>query len=132
VDSWSFNRPIEQYTYQDVYNEDTGAVKYTTKTPRFEKDNYNLNYGISAQFSIPLGKAPDLCLRATEVNIKNQKILYEKTKLELALFRLKVCGEQAKLGVTFTGKYAEICEGIKVTVPPNQVVPHKHEIKTKK
>ena len=129
VDSWSFNRPIEQYTYQDVYNEDTGAVKYTTKTPRFEKDNYNLNYGISAQFSIPLGKAPALCHQATEVNIKNQKLLYEKGKLELALFRLKVCGEQAKLGVQFTGKYASICEGIAVTVPPGQVIPHSHSLK---
>jgi len=129
VDSWSFNRPIEHFTYQEVYDEDTGAVKYTTKTPRFEKDNYNLNYGISAQFSIPLGKAPALCHQATEVNIKNQKLLYEKGKLELALFRLKVCGEQAKLGVQFTGKYASICEGIAVTVPPGQVIPHSHSLK---
>jgi len=132
TDAWSFNRPIETVTRQNIYDEDTGAIKYVQETPRFEKDNYNLNYGISAQISIPLGKAPDLCLAATEVNIKNQKILYEKTKLELALFRLKVCGEQAKLGVQFVGKYAEICEGIKVTVPPNQVIPHTHEIKTKK
>ena len=132
TDAWSFNRPIEYVTRQNIYDEDTGEVKYVQETPRFEKDNYNLNYGISAQISIPLGKAPELCLKATEVNIKNQKILYEKTKLELALFRLKVCGEQAKLGVQFVGKYAEICEGIKVTVPPNQVIPHTHEIKTKK
>jgi len=116
TDAWSFNRPIETVSRQNIYDEDTGAIKYVQETPRFEKDNYNLNYGISAQISIPLGKAPDLCLAATEVNIKNQKILYEKTKLELALFRLKVCGEQAKLGVQFVGKYAEICEGIKVTV----------------
>ena len=131
TDAWSFNRPIETVTRQNIYDEDTGAIKYVQETPRFEKDNYNLNYGISAQISIPLGKAPDLCLKATEVNIKNQKILYEKTKLELALFRLKVCGEQAKLGVQFVGKYAEICEGIKVTVPPNQVIPHTHEINIK-
>jgi len=130
TDAWSFNRPIETVTRQNIYDEDTGAIKYVQETPRFEKDNYNLNYGISAQISIPLGKAPDLCLKATEVNIKNQKILYEKTKLEVALFRLRVCGEQAKLGVTFVGKYAEICEGIKVTVPPNQVIPHTHEIKS--
>ncbi len=65
----------------------------------FEKDNYNLNYGISAQISIPLGKAPDLCLKATEVNIKNQELLYQKQLLEVALFRLQVCGEQAKKGV---------------------------------
>ena len=130
TDAWSFNRPKEYITRQNIYDEDTGAIKYVQETPRFEKDNYNLNYGISAQISIPLGKAPDLCLKATEVNIKNQKILYEKTKLEVALFRLRVCGEQAKLGVTFTGKYASICEGISVSIPPNQVIPHMHEIKT--
>jgi len=132
TDAWSFNRPIETVTRQNIYDEDTGAIKYVQETPRFEKDNYNLNYGISAQISIPLGRAPDLCLKATEVNIKNQKILYEKTKLELALFRLKVCGEQAKLGVQFVGKYAEICEGIKVTVPPNQVIPHTHSLTSEK
>jgi len=129
TDAWSFNRPIEYVTRQNIYDEDTGEVKYVQETPRFEKDNYNLNYGISAQISIPLGKAPDLCLKATEVNIKNQE-LYQKQKLEIALFRLRVCGEQANLGVTFTGKYAEICEGIKVTVPPNQVIPHTHQLKS--
>ena len=131
TDAWSFNRPIEYVTRQNIYDEDTGEIKYVQETPRFEKDNYNLNYGISAQISIPLGKAPDLCLRATEVNIKNQELLYQKQKLEIALFRLRVCGEQANLGVTFTGKYAEICEGIKVTVPPNQVIPHTHKINKK-
>ena len=109
TDSWSFNRPIEYVTRQNIYDEDTGEIKYVQETPRFEKDNYNLNYGISAQFSIPLGKAPALCHKATEINIKNQELLYKKTELEVALFRLKVCGEQAKLGVQFTGKFATIC-----------------------
>ena len=131
TDAWSFNRPIETVTRQNIYDEDTGAIKYVQETPRFEKDNYNLNYGISAQISIPLGKAPDLCLKATEVNIKNQELLYQKQLLEVALFRLQVCGEQARKGVTFVGKYAEICEGIKVTVPPNQVIPHTHKINKK-
>ena len=56
TDAWSFNRPIEQVTRQNIYDEDTGKIKYVQETPRFEKDNYNLNYGISAQFNIPLGK----------------------------------------------------------------------------
>jgi hypothetical protein len=129
TDSWSFNRPIETETVQPIYNEDTGEIKYYQRTPRFEKDNYNLNYGISAQFSIPLGKAPALCHKATKINIKNQELLYKKTELEVALFRLKVCGEQAKLGVQFTGKFATICEGIAVTVPPGQVIPHSHSLK---
>ena len=130
TDSHTFNLPRQDVTRQNIYDEDTGAIKYVQETPRFEKENFNLNYGISAQLSIPLGKAPYLCHKATEINIKNQELLYKKTSLELALFRLKVCSEQAKLGVTFTGKYAEICEGIKVSVPPNQVIPHTHEIKT--
>ena len=132
TDAWSFNTPRETVTRQNIYDEDTGAIKYVQETPRFEKENFNLNYGISAQISIPLGKAPALCHQATEVNIKNQKLLYEKGKLELALFRLKVCGEQGKLGVTFTGKYASICEGIKVTVPPGQVIPHSHSLTSEK
>ena len=130
TDSHTFNLPRQDVTRQNIYDEDTGAIKYVQETPRFEKENFNLNYGISAQLSIPLGKSPALCHQATEINIKNQELLYKKTSLELALFRLKVCSEQAKLGVTFVGKYAEICEGIKVTVPPNQVIPHTHEIKT--
>jgi len=131
TDAWSFNTPRETVTRQNIYDEDTGEIKYVQETPRFEKENFNLNYGISAQISIPLGKAPDLCLKATQVNIKNQELLYQKQMLELAMFRLKVCGEQANLGVTFVGEYAKICEGIKVTVPPGQVIPHTHEIKTK-
>ena len=132
TDAHTYNLPRQNVTRQNIYDEDTGAIKYIQETPRFEKDNFNVNYGISAQISIPIGRAPNLCLRATEVNIKNQELLYQKQKLEIALFRLRVCGEQANLGVTFTGKYASICEGIKVTVPPNQVIPHTHEIKTKK
>ena len=56
TDAWSFNRPIETITRQNIYDEDTGEIKYIQETPRFEKDNYNLNYGISAQFNIPLVK----------------------------------------------------------------------------
>ena len=131
TDSWSFNRPIEEYTFQDIYDEDTGEVKYTTKTPRFEKDNFNLNYGISMQFNIPLGNGGELCKKAAKVNIKAQELLIEKTRMEMALHRLTICGEQAKLGVVLTGKYAVTCEGIEVIVQPNQVLPHTHEIPIK-
>ena len=41
TDAWSFNRPIEYVTRQNIYDEDTGEVKYVQETPRFEKDNYN-------------------------------------------------------------------------------------------
>jgi len=129
TDAWSFNRPTEQFTYQDIYDEDTGAVKYTTKTPRFEKDNYNLNYGISMQFNIPLGKGGELCQKAARVNIEAQELLIAKTKMEMELYRLKICGEQARLGVVFVDKYQVNCDGIKLISMPNQVLPHTHKIK---
>ena len=131
TDAWSFNRPTEQFTYQDIYDEDTGAVKYTTKTPRFEKDNYNLNYGISMQFNIPLGNGGELCKKAARVNIEAQELLISKTKMEMELYRLKICGEQARLGVVFIGEYQVICDGIKLIAQPNQVLPHTHKIKKK-
>jgi len=129
TDAWSFNRPTEQFTYQDIYDEDTGAVKYTTKTPRFEKDNYNLNYGISMQFNIPLGKGGELCQKAARVNIEAQELLISKTKMEMELYRLKICGEQARLGVVFVDKYQVNCDGIKLITMPNQVLPHTHKLK---
>ena len=115
TDAWSFNRPIEQVTRQNIY----------------DKDNYNLNYGFSLQLNIPLGKSPALCHEASRVNIDAQKLLIAKTQMEMELYRLKICGEQARLGVQFVGKYAISCEGIQVSIPPNQVLPHVHKIEVK-
>ena len=131
TDSHTFSLPRETVTRQNIYDENTGAIKYVQETPRFEKENFNLNYGISAQLNIPLGKSPALCHRATEINIKNQELLYKKTLLEISLHRLKICAEQARLGVTFKPNTpsAVTCEDIVVSVPPNQVIPHTHELK---
>ena len=131
TDAWSFNRPIETITRQNIYDEDTGEIKYIQETPRFEKDNYNLNYGISAQFNIPLGKGGELCQKAARVNIEAQELLISKTKMEMELYRFKICGEQARLGVVFTGKYQINCDGIKLIAQPNQVLPHTHKIEKK-
>ena len=130
TDAWSFNRPIETVTRQPIYDEDTGEIKYIQETPRFEKDNYNLNYGISAQFNIPLGNGGELCKKAAAVNIEAQELLIKKTKLEMALYRLEVCGKQAQLGVVLTGEHAVTCKDVKLIPLPNQVLPHTHKIKT--
>ena len=129
TDAWSFNRPIQTVTRQNIYDEDTGEILYVQETPRFEKDNYNLNYGISMQFNIPLGKGVELCHKAAEVNIEAQELLIAKTKMEMELYRLKICGEQARLGVVFIDKYQVNCDGIKLIAQPNQVLPHTHKIK---
>ena len=129
TDAWSFNRPIQTVTRQNIYDEDTGEILYVQETPRFEKDNYNLNYGISMQFNIPLGKGGELCHKAAKVNIEAQELLIAKTKMEMELYRLKICGEQARLGVVFIDKYQVNCDGIKLIAQPNQVLPHTHKIK---
>ena len=130
TDSWSFALPRKSVTRTPIYDEDTGAIKYYSEIPRFEKDNFNLNYGISAQFNIPLGKSPALCHEATEVNIEAQRLLIKKTKMEISLYRLEMCAKQAKLGVTFKPNTpsAITCEDIVVNIPPNQVIPHTHKL----
>ena len=132
TDAWSFNRPIETVTRQAIYDEDTGEIKYYQETPRFEKDNYNLNYGISMQFNILLGNGGELCKKAAAVNIEAQELLIKKTKMEISLYRLEMCAKQAKLGVTFKPNTpsAVTCEDIVVNIPPNQVIPHTHKIKS--
>ncbi len=122
---------ITPVTRQNIYDEDTGEIKYIQETPRFEKDNYNLNYGISAQFNIPLGNGGELCKKAARVNIEAQELLIKKTKLEMALYRLEVCGKQAQLGVVLTGEHAVTCKDVKLIPLPNQVLPHTHKIQTK-
>ncbi len=129
TDAWSFNRPIETVTKQPIYDEDTGAIKYIQETPRFEKDNYNLNYGISMQFNIPLGKGGELCQKAARVNIEAQELLIKKTKLEMALYRLEVCSKMAQSGAVLVGKHAVTCEDVRIIAKPNQVLPHTHKIK---
>ena len=131
TDAWSFNRPKEYVTRQNIYDENTGEIKYVQETPRFEKDNYNLNYGISMQFNIPLGKGGALCHQAAKVNIEAQKLLIKKTKMEISLYRLEMCAKMAKDGVTFKPNTpsAITCEDIVVKIPPNQVIPHTHKLK---
>ena len=132
TDSWSFALPRETVTRTPIYDEDAGEIKYYSEIPRFEKDTFNLNYGISAQVNIPLGKSPALCHEATAVNIEAQKLLIKKTKMEISLYRLEMCSKMAKLGATYkTGTpSAATCEDIVFNIPPNQVVPHKHEFKS--
>ena len=81
------------------------------------------------QFNIPLGKGGELCQKAARVNIEAQELLISKTKMEMELYRLKICVEQARLGVVFVVNYQVNCDGIKLIAQPNQVLPHTHKIK---
>ena len=132
TDSWSFALPRESVTRTPIYDEETGEVIYYSEIPRFEKDTFNLNYGISAQLNIPLGKSPALCHEATAVNIEAQRLLIKKTKMEISLYRLEMCSKMAREGTKFrSGTPSAItCEDIIVNIPPNQVIPHKHEFES--
>ena len=110
-----------------------GRILYTSEQPRIEQTTHNFSYGLTLQIQVPLGKRfNDMCLRAAEVNIKGQEFALTKAKLEANLTRLKVCAEQLKLGVKFIGEDAVSCKNVVITTIPNQVLPHTHEIKTKK
>ena len=130
TDGRSWQSPRKEITRTPIYEEDTGEILYYSEIPRFEKDSYNLNFGASLQFNIPLGEGVDLCHQAAKINIKNQELLQLRTKYEINLHRLKQCSEQIKLGVRFKPgtESAVTCHDVEVVVPPNQVLPHHHSI----
>ena len=130
----TYATPTETVTRTPIYDEDTGNIKYYSEIPRFEKENFSDIFGISLQFNIPLGQGIALCHEALKTNIETQQLLNKKTRLEIALHRLKICSEQMKLGVRFKSdsSSAIACSDIEVIVRPNQVLPHTHQIKVKK
>ena len=130
TDGRSWQSPRKEITRTPIYEEDTGEILYYSEIPRFEKDSYNLNFGASLQFNIPLGEGVDLCHQAARINIKNQELLQLRTKYEINLHRLKQCSEQIKLGVRFKPgtESAVTCHDVEVVVPANQVLPHRHSI----
>lgn len=130
VNSHSFARPKEKITRTPIYNDETGDIIYYSEIPRFEKDNYALNWGASIQFNIPFGRGVDLCHQAVRTNLKNQELLYKKTSLEVSLHRLKICAEQYKLGVRYRpgSPSAVTCEDIEIYPVPGVVEPHTHKI----
>ena len=130
VNSHSFARPKETITRTPIYDDETGDIIYYSEIPRFEKDNYALNWGASIQFNIPFGRGVDLCHQAVRTNLKNQELLFKKTTLEVSLHRLKICAEQYKLGVRYRpgSPSAVTCEDIELYPVPGVVEPHTHSI----
>ena len=63
------------------------------------------------------------------MTLSNYRLLGYWRNMEMELYRLKICGEQARLGVVFIGKYQVNCDGIQLIAQPNQVLPHTHKIK---
>jgi len=108
-----------------------GRILYQSEQPRLDQTVYNLNYGITASFQIPLGGRGfnKACLKAAETQIKGQEFALQKARLEANLARMKVCAEQFKLGVKLIGEDAISCKNVVLTTIPNQVIPHTHKLR---
>ena len=135
----SFKTPYEAYYNDPVYDTSTdddgnlanpGDILYYMPTRTGQKQNSNISLGLSATLSVPLDRRLQRgCIKAatTQTNL-NQQILANK-RLDFEMARLKHCGEQTKLGVTFHPKspYAAICADI-VVQNVNVIQQHKHTI----
>ena len=135
----SFKTPYEEYYDDPVYDTSTnedgtlanpGDILYTMPTRTGQKQNSNVSLGLSATLSVPLDRRLQRgCIKAatTQTNL-NQQLLANK-RLDFEMARLKHCGEQTKLGVTFHPKspYASICADI-VVQNVNVIQQHKHTI----
>ena len=109
-----------------------GNILYVAEQERLDQTVYNLNYGITASFQIPLGGGGfnKECLQAALTYRKYQEFMLDAKKLEVNLNRLKICAEQLKLGVKYVGEDAVSCRNVVLTTVPNQVIPHSHKLKS--
>ena len=66
-----------------------------------------------------------------QVNIEAQKLLIKKTKMEISLISFRAMCKTSEIRCYFKPNTpsAITCEDIVVNIPPNQVIPHTHEIK---
>ena len=135
----SFKTPYEEYYDDPVYDTSTdddgnlanpGDVLYYMPTRTGQKQNSNISLGLSATLSVPLDRRLQKnCIRAATAQIDLQEQILANKRLDFEIARLKHCGEQTKLGVTFHPKspYASICADI-VVQNVNVIQQHKHTI----
>ena len=135
----SFKTPYEEYYDDPVYDTSTdadgnlanpGQVLYYMPTRTGQKQNSNVSLGLSATLSIPLDRRLQRgCIKAATTQTNLQEQILANKRLDFEMARLKHCGEQTKLGVTFHPKspYASICADI-VVQNVNVIQQHKHTI----
>lgn len=110
-----------------------GKILYVAEQERIDQTNHNLSYGATISLQVPLGKRfNNECLKAAQAYRKTQEFMLEAKRLEVNLNRAKVCGAMLREGIKFVGDDAISCRNIVLTTIPDQILPHTHEIKTKK
>ena len=118
---------------EDGYIDDPSEILYNVPTRTGQKDNYNINLGISATISFPLdGSLQRRCKEAADANIAMMKQLTANKRLDFELARLKNCADQKLRGVSFHPKspYYSVCADVVVQLPPGGLPQHRHTIPT--
>ena len=131
TDSHTFSKPREYWYNAPSYNDD-GSLSHYVATRTGQKDNYALNLGLSANFSIPLdGSLQRRCKQAVDKQLALQQELINFKRLDFEISRLKNCGELMMKGIEFHPKspYYKICADVIVKSKPGQVLPHRHTLK---
>ena len=131
TDSHSYSTPREYWYDAPSYNDD-GTLSHHVATRTGQKDNFALNLGISANFSIPLDNSLQRrCKSAVDKQLALQQELINFKRLDFEISRLKNCGELMLQGIEFHPKspYYKVCEDVVVRAKPGQVLPHRHTLK---
>ena len=149
--TYGFATPYESYYNDPVYSDldlvgaydpegnpipdgqvdEPGKILYYKPVRTGQKNNTSINGGITAQITIPLDRrAQRLCLQAAEKQVRIMQSQLEANRLNYELKRMKHCGEQAKLGVTYASwsPFKDICKDI--VVAPAPVEQHTHKLMT--
>ena len=131
TDSHTYSTPREYWYDNPSYNDD-GTLSHHVATRTGQKDNFALNLGISANFSIPLDNSLQRrCKSAVDKQLALQQELVNYKRLDFEITRLKNCGELILAGIQFTADspYRKICEDVEVKAKMGQVLPHRHTLK---
>jgi len=131
TDSHSFSTPREYWYDAPSYNDD-GTLSHHVATRTGQKDNFAFNFGVSANFSIPLDNSLQRrCKSAVDKQLSLQQELVNFKRLDFEISRLKNCGELMMKGIEFHPKspYYKICADVIVKAQPGQVLPHRHTLK---
>ena len=131
TDSHSYSMPREYWYDAPSYNDD-GSLSHMVATRTGQKDNFSLNLGVSANFSIPLDNSlQKRCKSAVDKQLALQQELVNFKRLDFEISRLKNCGELMMKGIEFHPKspYYKVCADVVIRPKPGQVLPHRHTLK---
>jgi len=131
TDSHTYSTPRE-YWYQNPSYNDDGSLSHYVDTRTGQKDNFALNLGVSANFSIPLDNSLQRrCKQAVDKQLALQQELINFKRLDFEISRLKNCGELMLKGIEFhpNSEYYKVCEDVVIRPKPGQVLPHRHTLK---